>query len=54
MRKIHEEVIDSAEIDGTFKPLEMPDPARPIRTLLPKDCDIRDPISFFELFFREE
>jgi hypothetical protein len=32
----------------------MPDPARPVRSLLPKDCDIRDPISFFELFFREE
>ena len=32
----------------------MPDPARLMRTLLPKDYDIRDLISFFELFFREE
>ena len=54
MRKLHEEVIDSAQIDGTFVPIEMPDPARPMRTLLPEDCDIRDPISFFELFFGEE
>ena len=47
MYKIYKEVIDSAKIDSTFKPLKMLDPARPIRTLLPKDYDIREPISFF-------
>ena len=32
----------------------MLDLARLIRTLLPKSCNIRDLISFFKLFFREE
>ena len=32
----------------------MPDPPRPMRTRLPKDCDINKPISFLELFLGEE
>lgn len=54
MRTVYEEVINSAQVDSTFVPLEMPDPGRKMRTLLPEDCDIQDPISFFELFFGEE
>ena len=54
MRQIHEKVVDKAQIDDSFEPLEMPDPPRPMETRLPEDCDIREPISFFELFFGEE
>ena len=54
IRKVHEEVINSTKIDSTFKPLKILDPARSIRTLLPKDYKIRNLISFFKLFFREE
>ena len=32
----------------------MPDPPRLMRTILPEDCEIDNPISFFELFFGEE
>lgn len=54
MRKLHKEIIDSAQIDGSFVLIEMPNPARKMSTVLPEDCDIKDLISFFELFFREE
>ena len=54
IRKVHEEVINSTKIDSTFKPLKILDPARPLRTLLPKDCKIRNLTSFVKLVFREE
>jgi hypothetical protein len=53
LRQVHEMVMDSAELEK-FNPLEMPDPPRQMRSILPEECAIDNPMSFFELFFGEE
>jgi hypothetical protein len=46
MRVAHKRIIDSAKLDE-YKPLEMPDPPRPIRTHLPDFANIKDLASFY-------
>lgn len=54
IRKLHEKVIDNIQVDGSFVPIKMPNLACRISTILITTCDIKNPISFFELFFGEE
>ncbi|PMD15241.1 hypothetical protein NA56DRAFT_354308 [Hyaloscypha hepaticicola] len=52
MQISHRQIMDSAKL-APFEPLEMPDPPRLMTTNLPEDCEIDNPISFFEIFFNE-
>jgi hypothetical protein len=49
LRRAHEDIINSAKLEP-FKPLDMPDPPRPLRSHLPDSCKIDDPASYFEHF----
>jgi hypothetical protein len=53
MRGAHEHIIESAKLDE-YKPLEMPNPPRLLRTYLPDSANIKDPASFFEIFVKDE
>jgi hypothetical protein len=53
MRVTHERIIDNAKLNE-YKPLEMPDPPRLIRTHLLNFTNIKDLASFFEMFMKDE
>jgi len=53
MRRAHERIINSAKLDK-YKPLEIPDPPRLIRTYLPDSANVKDPGSFFNIFLKDD
>ncbi|KAN0093926.1 hypothetical protein V8E51_017110 [Hyaloscypha variabilis] len=52
LRKAHEDIINSAKLDP-FKPLNMPNPPRLIRSHLLDSCQVDDPTSYFDFFIRQ-
>ncbi|KAG4428116.1 hypothetical protein IFR05_016400 [Cadophora sp. M221] len=52
LRKAHETVIETCEVEDGFVPLDVPE--RPLVAHLPDDVSIDDPASFFCMFFGEE
>jgi hypothetical protein len=53
MRAAHECIINSAKLDE-YKPLEMPNPPRLIRTYLPDSTDINNLRSFLDIFLKND
>jgi hypothetical protein len=50
---MHESIINSAKLED-FQPLNMPDPPRPLRAILPEYADVTNPRSFFNMFVKIE
>jgi hypothetical protein len=53
LREAHKKIIDSTILEA-FRPIKLPDLPRLIRAYLPDSCIVKDPISFFEIFLRNE
>jgi hypothetical protein len=53
LHRAHEAIINNSQLNDEFKPLDMPNPPRPIRTRLSDDYKIDDPRSFFTMFIRD-
>jgi hypothetical protein len=53
LREAHEKIINSAILEA-FRPIKLLDLPRLIRAYLPDSCIVKDPISFFEMFLRDE
>jgi hypothetical protein len=53
LREAYKKIIDSAILE-VFRLIKLLDLPRPIRAYLPDSCIVKDPISFFEMFLRDE
>jgi hypothetical protein len=53
LRKAYKKIIDSAILEA-FRPIKLLDLPRLIRAYLPDSCVVKDPVSFFEMFLRDE
>jgi hypothetical protein len=53
LREAHEKIINSAILEA-FRPMKLLDLPRLMRAYLPDSCIVKDPISFFEMFLRDE
>jgi hypothetical protein len=51
LRTAHETIINHAQLDDGWEPLDMPNPPRPLVRLLPISADVNNPFSFFSIFF---
>jgi hypothetical protein len=53
LRDVHESIINSTKLED-FEPLNIPDPPRPLRPILPDSANINDLGSFFDMFVKIE
>jgi hypothetical protein len=53
LREAYKKIIDSAILEA-FRPIKLLDLLRPMRAYLLDSCIVKDPISFFEMFLRDE
>jgi hypothetical protein len=53
LREAYEKIINSAILEA-FRPIKLPDLLRLIRAYLPDSYIVKDLISFFEMFLRDE
>jgi hypothetical protein len=54
LHQAHESIIGSSQLNNEFKPIDMPNPPRPLRARLANNCDIKCPKTFFKMFIRDE
>jgi hypothetical protein len=54
LHKVHKSIIQNSQLNDEFKPIDIPNPPRPLRARLSNDCDIKRPETFFLIFIGDK
>jgi hypothetical protein len=54
LHRAYKSIIESSQLNDEFKPIDMPNPPRPLRARLSDDYNIKRPETFFSIFIGDE
>jgi hypothetical protein len=54
LHRAYKSIIESSQLNDEFKPIDIPNPPRPLRARLTNNYDIKRPETFFFIFIRDE